>query len=456
MQSFGLVHTVFYFLLALGVLVAFHEFGHFYACRKLGVKVLRFSIGIGKSVWRYRKSAGATEFSIGALPFGGNVKMLDEREGEVEPADLPSSFNRQSLAVRSAIVVAGPLANFLLAILLYWIVFMVGEVGIRPVLGPIAPGTLAQQAGFAEGDEILAVGDETTPTWNLAIGSLIEQAMDQERLRIAVRTAKGEPGSRILAMPRDLAEHPEILYERLGFHPWQPPIPPIVGKIEPESVAEKAGLLTGDRLLTVDGEPVGDWQQWVEYVRARPGKELVIELEREGSQVSLKLRPAEVDSAQGKIGRVGVANAPVPEAMFDAMQVEYRLPALPALSAAISRTYEYSALTLKMMGRMLIGRVSVDNLSGPIGIAQSAGQSARLGYVYFLKFMAIVSVSLGVLNLLPVPVLDGGHLLFYLIEGVRGRPLSERVQLVFQNIGIVILFSLMIFTFYLDIMRHPA
>ncbi len=451
----SLMHTVFFFLLALAVLITFHEFGHFYACRKLGVKVLRFSIGLGKSIWRYRRSARDTEFSIGALPLGGYVKMVDEREGPVPPEDLPYAFNRQRLPVRAAIVFAGPLANFLLAVLLFWAVFMLGETGIRPVLGPIGQGTLAEQAGFMAGDEILEVGHTKTPTWGLAINALIEQAMDRQDIAIEVREADGRTTRRVLMIPRDLSENPDLLHDRLGFEPWQPSLPAVVEKVLPNSPAEAAGLAPGDRLLRVDGVPIKDWQQWVEYVRANPGKNMNLKVERQGEERMLKIRPKEVDSAQGKIGQIGAA-VQVPKELKDSMRVEYRLGVLPAFAAAVERTWDYSAMTLKMIGGMLVGRASVENLSGPISIAQYAGESASMGVIHFLKYLALVSVSLGVLNLLPIPVLDGGHLMFYLFEAVRGKPLSEGVQIMFQNIGIAILFSLMIFSFYLDLTRHPV
>jgi regulator of sigma E protease len=454
MQSLALMHTVFYFLLALAVLVAFHEFGHFYACRKLGVKVLRFSIGIGKSIWSYQKSPGETEFSIGFLPLGGYVKMVDEREGEVSPQDLPHAFNRQRLAIRSAIVFAGPFANFLLAVLLYWIVFMVGETGIRPVLGSIAQGTLAEQAGFLEGDEIVAVGDTATPTWGLAIGEIIEQAMDNSDVSVEVRSG-GTELRRMLTIPLDVVENPQALHDRLGFQPMEPSIPPVVDRVDLNSAAEVAGLAPGDRLLVADGKPIKDWRQWVDYVRANPGKDIDLTVQRDDAEHRLKIRPATVESAQGAIGKIGTA-VRVPPDLLDARQVTYRLGFFPALAAAVGKTWEYSTMTLKMIGRMIVGKASVENLSGPISIAQYAGQSASMGLVQFLKFLAIVSVSLGVLNLLPIPVLDGGHLLFYFLEAVRGKPIPEGMQIMFQNVGIMILFSLMIFSFYLDIMRHPS
>ena len=449
MQSLALLHTVFYFLLALVILVAFHEFGHFYACRKLGVKVLRFSIGLGKPIWRFRNTPDDTEFSLGILPLGGYVKMVDEREGNVATEDLPYAFNRQPVSVRSAIAFAGPLANFILAVLLYWIVFMVGETGMRPVLGDIAQGTLAAQAGFLPGDEIVSVGPTATPTWSLAIGEILEQTMDNESVSVEVRTASGANVGRVLTIPAEVAESPEKLHRQLGFQPMEPSLPPILDKIEPNSAAERAGLASGDRLLVADGKPIKDWRQWVEYVRANPDKDIQLLIKRDGAELNLNIRPARVESAQGAVGKIGAA-VHIPQDLLGNMQVEYRLGVVPALLAAVDQTWKYSSMTLKMIGRMLIGKASVDNLSGPISIAQYAGQSASMGFVQFLKFLAIVSVSLGVLNLLPIPVLDGGHLLFNFFEAVSGKPIPEGVQMRLQNIGIFILFSLMIFSFYLD------
>lgn len=455
MQSIELIHTVFYFLVALAILVAFHEFGHFYACRKLGVKVQRFSIGMGRSIWRYRKSPNDTEFSIGILPLGGYVKMVDEREGEVSAGDIPYAFNRQKISVRSAIVFAGPLANFILAIALYWMVFMIGETGIRPLLGTVSPDTLAELAGFQEGDEIVAVGDTKTPTWGLAMGEIAEQAIDKGTVVIDVRTVRNSHIRRQLTIPMALAENPELLHDRLGFQLMEPSLMPIVEKVEQNSAAEAAGLVSGDHLLVADGKPVKDWQQWVQYVRANPGKDIDLIVDRQGDEVSLKIRPSEVNSAKGKIGRIGAA-VRIPPTVSDAMQVKYRMSIFPAFVAAVEKTWDYSTMTLKMIGRMVVGEASVDNLSGPISIAQYAGQSASLGLVQFFKFLAVVSVSLAILNLLPIPALDGGHLLFYAFEAIRGKPIPEILQVLFQNVGIAILILLMMFSFYLDLMRHPA
>ncbi len=449
---FSLLHTLFFFLLALAALIAFHEFGHFWAARRLGVKVIRFSLGFGKPIWIHRKTPDSTEFVISTLPLGGYVKMVDEREGEVASADLPYAFNRQPVPRRIAIVAAGPLFNFILAILIYWVVFMVGETGLRPVLGPIAKGTLAEQAGFRQGDEIVAVDGDRTPIWNAAISEIVERAMDEEAIAVTVAAANDETRELILAIPKDVAQQPDKLYRSLGFRPYEPDFPPVIDRIEPGSAAEAAGLRPGDHIISADGTTIDTWKQWVEFVRARPEAVIQAVVERDGVRLNLNIRPRAADSTEGRIGRIGTAPK-VPEAIAESMKAEYRLGFFPALGAALEKTGEYSALTLKMVGRMLIGQAAVQNLSGPISIAQYAGQSASMGFSQFLKFLAIVSISLGVLNLLPIPVLDGGHLMFYLIEAIKGRPISERTQAFCQQIGMFILLCLMSLAFVVDIER---
>lgn len=447
-----ILHTLIYFLAALTVLIAIHEYGHFIVARLLGVKVLKFSIGFGKTLWRYQKFPGDTEYLIGAIPLGGYVKMVDEREAEVTSSDLPYAFNRQPLLSRTAIVLAGPLFNFVLAILIYWVVFMLGETGIRPVLGPVEKQTLAEQAGFHEGDEIIAVDDNATPIWNMAIGELMTRMIDDGHATVEVRTRDGDTALRELIVPRELSDQPDRLHERLGIQPWQPSLPPVIDKRLPGSAAERAGLESGDLLLSVDGVAIADWQQWVRHVREHPEQKLDLAIERDGVRMTLSITPAAVEGPQGKVGQIG-ASVRVPEEYSQEMRVEYRLGFFPALVAAAGKTTGDSIMTLKMVGRMLIGSASVQNLSGPISIAQVVGQAAQHGFTYFLRVLAVVSVSLAVLNLLPIPVLDGGHLAFYLIEAIKGRPLSERFQSACQQVGIVILLALMALAFYLDIGR---
>jgi regulator of sigma E protease len=455
------IHTLFFFVVAIGVLIAFHEFGHFWVARKAGVKVLRFSIGFGSVLWRYQKSPDTTEYVVCAVPLGGYVKMADEREGPVAAEDLPFAFNRQSLSKRTAIVSAGPLFNLLLAVILLWFTFVYGETGMRPIIGPVAQGTFAAQAGLAEGEEIVAVNGKLTPTWMEALGAIFSAAMDAgQSIKIDVKTADETQRAKILTIPEAVGRDPGQLYKSLGLVPWSPPLPPVVGTVLENSVAERAGLRHGDLIVSADGEDMKDWTQWVEHVRKRPGVAMQVVIERNGVRTPLQITPEAVDSEagseagseKGRIGKIGVA-VDVPEELRKSLQVEYRLAPLPALAAALERTYFYSKTTLKMMGYMLMGKASVENLSGPISIAQYAGQSASMGLVHFLKFLALISISLGVLNLLPIPVLDGGHLLFYGIEALKGSPVSEQAQAWFQQIGIAILVSLMGLAFILDIGR---
>ncbi len=447
------MQTLFYFIIAIGILVAFHEFGHFWVARKVGVKVLRFSVGFGKVIWSHQKSPETTEYALSAIPLGGYVKMVDEREGPVEKENLPYAFNRQPLWARFVIVLAGPVFNLMLAVILYWCVFTLGETGMRPILGQLKPDTLATQAGFQEGDEILSVNNTKTPIWSEAITAIVTSAIDAEnQIKIQVSSTSGEQTTRILKIPEDVSQDPKILYERLGLTPWSPKIEPIIGKVIPEGSAAKAGLQRGDILISADEIQLTEWMQWVDYVRDHADQTIYLEIERDGARLDITIIPEAVETEDGIVGKIGTA-VQIPEGLRDSMIVEYSLPPLAALSAAVTKTYDFSAATLKMMGRMLIGKASVDNLSGPISIAKYAGQSAEMGLTSFLKFLALVSVSLGVINLLPVPVLDGGHLMFYIIEAIKGSPVPDKIQIFFQQVGIVLLMLLMGLAVMLDIER---
>jgi len=450
------IHTLFYFIVAIGLLVSIHEFGHFWVARKVGVKVLIFSIGFGKIIWQHQKNTASTQYALSAIPLGGYVKMADEREGDVPEADLPHTFNRQPIWARTAIIAAGPLFNLVLAVLLFWGVLVIGEPGIKPIIGAIKPQTLAAQAGFIEGDEILSVNGKATPTWTEAMTVLVSSALEGEhQLDVAVQSnaSNGQLAAiRTLKLTDEDSQNPEILYQRLGLQPWSPKLKPIIGKVLPDSAAMAANLKSGDLIISADGIAIHEWLQWVDYVKAHPSIPISLVISREGQQMALVIIPKSVpvgDKTEGKIG----ASVNVPEELIKAVSVEYSLPPLAAVPEAFKATYFYAHSTLTMMGKMFIGKASVENLSGPISIAQYAGQSATMGLVPFLKFMALVSVSLGVLNLLPVPVLDGGHLLFLAIEAVKGKPLSEKAQLFFQQIGMAALMTLMALAMFMDISR---
>lgn len=445
--------TLFYFIITIGLLVAFHEFGHFWVARRAGVKVLRFSIGFGKVLWAYQKHPETTEYVLSAIPLGGYVKMVDEREGEVEPEDLPFAFNRQPLLARAVIVAAGPIFNLALAVILFWTVLVLGETGIRPILGAIEASTLAADAGFVEGDEIISVNDRLTPTWTEAIGTILTSALDNDQsIEVKVKNTDQQERVRTLHIGEKDAEDPGIFYHRLGFKRWSPKLKPVIGRVLPDSPALAAGLQEGDLILTADGTAIEDWMQWVDYVINRPGVAISLIVERKDVQMPLTLTPTSVVNEQKTEGKIGAA-VYVPKEFMKSARVEYVLSPLAAIPVAFEKTYDYSLATLKMMGKMLIGKASVENLSGPISIAQYAGQSASMGMAPFLKFIALVSVSLGVLNLLPIPVLDGGHLLFFAIEALKGSPVSEKIQIFFQNIGITLLVSLMALAMVMDIGR---
>ncbi|MCQ2992754.1 sigma E protease regulator RseP [Pseudomonas quasicaspiana] len=439
-------------LVALGVLVTFHEYGHFWVARRCGVKVLRFSVGFGTPLVRWHDRQG-TEFVIAAIPLGGYVKMLDEREGDVPPELADQSFNRKSVYQRIAIVSAGPIANFLLAIVFFWILAMLGTQQVRPVIGAIEAGSIAQQAGLSAGQEIVSVDGEATAGWSAVNLQLVRRLGESGTVALKVR----EPGATVdtahsLALDNWLkgAEEPDPI-KSLGIRPWRPALPPVLAELDPKGPAQAAGLKTGDRLVALDGRPVEEWQQVVDWVRERPDAKISLRVEREGAQLDVPLTLAargEGEAASGYLG-AGVKGIDWPPEML--REVSYG--PLAAVAVGASRTWTMSVLTLDSLRKMLFGELSVKNLSGPITIAKVAGASAQSGIGDFLNFLAYLSISLGVLNLLPIPVLDGGHLLFYLIEWARGRPLSERVQGWGIQIGISLVVGVMLLALVNDLGR---
>jgi regulator of sigma E protease len=449
----SLLFTVISFLVALGVLITVHEYGHFWVARRSGVKVLRFSIGFGPALWQRTSPVDGVEYVIGAIPLGGYVKMLDEREEPVPADELQWAFNRQSLGVRSAIVSAGPLANFLFAIIAFWLVFMLGDTGSRPVVGEVEPDSVAFQAGFEPNDELLSIGSRETPTWELAMYALLVASAEEQGLPVRVRDAGGHERMRLLpAAALDGLEGEVSPLQLIGLLQQRPSIPPVIGELVAGEAAAQAGLQTGDRVLTVDGEPVADWVALVRYIQARPNQRLQLEVERAGTSRVVSVQTGEVTYQDRTIGRIGAGVQEV-EGLLDDYLVIVRLGPLEALGASVAKTWDISGLIFKSLGRMITGEMSVTNISGPISIAVSAGKTASYGLVPFLKFLAWVSISLGVLNLLPIPVLDGGHLLFFMIERLKGSPLSEEAQLQGQRIGFILLLMLMGLAFYVDIAR---
>ena len=439
-------------LIALGVLVTFHEFGHFWVARRCGVKVLRFSVGFGTPLLRWHDRQG-TEFVVAAIPLGGYVKMLDEREGEVPPALIEQSFNRKSVRQRIAIVAAGPVANFLLAILFFWVLAMLGSQQVRPVIGAVEAGSLAASAGLGVGQEIVSIDGKPTNGWSAVNLQLVRRLGESGTLRVGVLD-EGATVERQLDITLNNwlkgADEPDPI-QSLGLRPWRPAMVPVLAEIDPKGPAAAAGLKTGDKLLALDGVALGDWQQVVDAVRARPERTVNLRIERDGATLEMPVtlaRKGEGQASGGYLG-AGVKASEWPAKML--REVSYG--PLEAVGEGLSRTWSMSVLTLESLKKMLFGELSVKNLSGPITIAKVAGASAQSGVGDFLNFLAYLSISLGVLNLLPIPVLDGGHLLFYLIEWARGRPLSDRVQGWGVQIGISLVVGVMLLALINDLGR---
>ena len=438
-------------LVTLGVLVSFHEFGHFWVARRLGVKVLRFSVGFGRPIWSRRGRVDDTEFAVAAIPLGGYVKFLDEREDEVDPAECHRAFNRKPVGSRMAIVAAGPAANFLFAILAYSVIFMVGVEGTRPLLGAPEPGSLAAVSGFQSGDVVVAVDGDPTPTLDEVLLKLVDRSMADAEVALTVEDAAGNRRERLLDLQgtREGVEGGRLL-ETLGLSLW--PVPAVVGGVAPDSPAAQAGLQVDDTVVAIDGEPIRDWEALVERVSQHPGEALELILRDAAGERTVTLVPESTEVDGRIVGRIGIAGK-IPEDLAAELTTTVRYGPLQAMLQASIKTWDVSIFTLRMLGRMLVGRASLENISGPLTIAQFAGQSASIGWDRFVDFLALVSISLGVLNLLPVPILDGGHLLYYLIEVVKGRPLSEAAQYFGQRVGIVILLMLMSLAFFNDITR---
>ncbi len=441
------------FLVAISVLIAIHEFGHFWVAKKLGVKVLRYSIGFGKPIWKKTAGADQTEYVIASLPLGGYVKMLDEREGEVSEEEKHRAFNRQSVGKRFAIVFAGPAFNFLFAILAYWLMFVIGVTGIKPVIGEIEPNTPAALAGLTPGQEIVAINNKPTPIWDVAIQTIIPALVDRETLEIEVKGQDGYPQTVTLDLTNtDSDLEPGELFVELGLKPWRPMVKPVIGTVVEESPAQQAGLQKDDIILTIDDQLIDDWSKLVEYVSARPDTELRLEIQRGESRQNITLHTASLTVKGKTIGRMGIG--PKQAGQYpEEMKILYRYSFFESIGQSMGQTWNNTLLTLKMIGKILVGDVSVKNLSGPINIAVYAGYSASAGLARFMDFLAIVSISLGVLNLLPIPILDGGHLMYYGVEMVRGKPVSEAAMEVGQRIGILLLIMLMSVAFYNDILR---
>ncbi|MEM7563008.1 MAG: sigma E protease regulator RseP [Pseudomonadota bacterium] len=450
------LYSIAAFIVAIGVLVTIHEFGHYWVARRMGVKVLRFSVGFGKPLWLRRAGTDQTEYVLAAIPLGGYVKMLDEREGDVDAAELDRAFNQKSVWRRFAIVAAGPAFNFLFAIIAYYLIFLVGVSGVKPVIGEINDQSPAYTAGVKQGDTIIAVNGIETMSWERARFTLLDEAVSTDTI---VLTLKGS-NHQIRDVSIDignmavLQEENIDLVRDLGISSWRPEIPPVIDEVLADGAAQQAGVKAEDTIVSIDGISIRNASQWVDLIRKNPGKSMTLVVLRNGEQQTLELTPRVKTEKGETFGYIGVRNRiDIPESVRREMLVTDRFGPIDALLEATEKTWKMTWLTLRVLGKLVVGEASVRNLSGPITIAHYAGLSAKIGIEPFLGFLAIISISLGVLNLLPVPMLDGGHLFYYIIEIFKGSPVSEAFEIAGQKLGIVLLFCLMSIAIYNDLLR---
>ena len=446
--------TIVSFLVTVGVLVVVHELGHYAAARMMDVKILRFNVGFGRALKVWKRGRDQTEWAVATIPLGGFVKMLDEREGDVRPEERHRAFNRKSVWARIFIVLAGPIANLLLATLVYWVLFIAGMPGVKPVLGDPAPATAAAAAGLANGDTVRAIDGEPVYTWNDVRWLLLKDAVKRDAADVEVQSQGGAVVTRrmeLAGLSKDDLDRDFL--GKLGLRPFRPKAPARLGHVLPGSAAERGGLQQGDLVRAISGKPVASWYDFTAIVSASPGKPLDMDLGRGGGEVRLRVVPDSVGEGDARIGRLGVEAPPELKREYDRMTTTVRYGPFTAFGKAVQKVVDLSSFSLKMLGRMAIGQVSWRNLSGPITIADYAGQSAQLGWIAWLGFLALVSVSLGVLNLLPIPLLDGGHLVYYFAEIVKGSPVSDRAMEIGQRFGLALLVGLTVFAFYNDINR---
>lgn len=445
----GVLGNVFFFIIAISVLVAIHEYGHYIVGRWCGMKVLRFSIGFGRPLWSKVAGPDQTEYCIAAIPLGGYVKFLDEREGPVDPEDEGRAFTHRPIPARIAVLLAGPLFNFIFAVFAYVVLFSNGVPTVKPAIGTVAEGSYAASAGLLYGDEIVAVGGREVIDWEGTLVGILETMVDDGKIELSVVGDDGRQRDAIIDVGDDATRltEPGLLFDGIGFVPWQPPA--VVGRVTDDGAAKPAGILAGDRITRIDDVRIDSFADLSRVVGDRPGERVAIEVLRDGAIVSVAATLADVVEDGRNRGKLGVE---ISQANGDYWFMrKYALPA--AVGQSLQQTWATTTFTLKMFGRMLTGDVSFKNISGPINIAQYAGDSASAGMNQFLRFLALVSISLGVINLMPIPVLDGGQILYQSIEWIKGSPLSLRSQVVGQQVGILALLLLMSFAFYNDIAR---
>ena len=441
-------------LVTLGILVTIHEYGHYWVARRCGVHVLRFAVGFGRPLAMQVDRHG-TEFALCAIPLGGYVKMLDERdEGQdVTVENRHESFNAQPVRNKLAIVSAGPAANFLLAILVLFGLFLRGETGIAPVVEAVEPGSVAHDVGLMQGQEIVAVDGASTPTIANVRFALLKRLGDTGTIDIAVGSALSNL-QQTYALPIDRwlggAEAPDPT-RALGLTLGIPPLQPSIGSLVEDGPATRAGFKVGDTIIEADGQAISTWSQWVDLVRAAPGQSLVVRVERDGQSLDLTVVPRSTGTSGAEVGSVGMGVV-IPDIPEDRIRRQGRNP-VEALSAAIERTFSLTVFTFESMWKMIQGLISTKNLSGPIAIAQVAASTAESGFTTWLSFLALLSISLGAINLLPIPVLDGGHIVFHSLEGLFGRPVPEQIQMMSYQLGLLAVFTLMVFAIYNDVAR---
>ena len=437
------VENVGWFLVAVFILVTFHELGHFSVARLLGVGVSKFSIGFGKTLYSYRSRRSSTEYVLGVLPFGGYVKFIDEREDDVDPRDLPRAFNRQNLWVRTAVVIAGPGANFILAIFFYWLVFGIGVPGVEPVIGYIEPGSSAEVVGLQRGDRIARINGRNVRSWGEHRYYLLNQVEAGETLTFTVVTRAGQ-NKTVSIESSELQSgrlNPLVLEEQIGILPR---LAPIVGTLIAGEVADAAGIKVNDQFMTIDGIAIDGWRDVVKTISSRPDQTIRLSILRNGALKTIVVVPKAIHSLDSVVGRIGVGPA-------NHVNVVVRLGAGEAITRAVEATWLLSKLTVGMIVQMVQGKESTKNIGGPLSIAKYAGASAEYGFTAFLTFLAILSISLGILNLLPIPVLDGGHLVYFIIEGIKGGPVSEAFMYRSQQLGFAVLAVLISFALYNDV-----
>jgi len=437
------------FVAAISILVAVHEFGHYIIGRWAGMKVLRFSVGFGKPIWTRVAGADRTEYCVSAIPLGGYVRFLDGREGPVDPADEGRAFDHRPIAARIAVLLAGPAFNFIFAVLAYWVLLAGGVMALKPAVGDVTPNSYADSAGLEFGDKILAVGEVDAKDWESTLVAILDYMVADGRVPLTLENEEGWQRSAVIDVGDDRTRltEPGLLFDGLGFDVWQPPAE--IGELSEGGAAEAAGLRVGDRITAIDEQRTKTFGDLVAVVSPRANQRVTVEYVRDGLTASVDLVLGEQDAGGEKRGLLGIT---LPQTSSDYYYRRTFTP-LQSLNEAANKTWTSTLFTLRMLGRMVTGDVSMKNISGPINIGQIAGESAQRGFKYFLSFLAIVSISLGVLNLLPIPVLDGGQIVYQVVELLKGSPMTERAQMLGQQVGIFALLLLMSFAFYNDIAR---